>query len=242
MIGCGVNGAWAARCLAAAGYGEGSCSTRAPRRRRHWLSSSAGRRHARRGGRGGRRRHRHPGGDAGDPGRRPASGPAPRRARRRCDGKGEVELDALARCSLFCDEWVQASKGGELSGAVAAGTVDRARVTEIGGAARAGTRTAVDGRDHPVRLHGLASRTRVDRPRDPGPRDRHRRARGRRNGACAAADHNPLSRLRSLAVLPRQAYAEASFGRRVYLYGPRLVGVVRGDRKPGGRGPRRSPS
>ena len=47
-------------------------------------------------------------------------------------GKAEVELAALERCSLFCDEWVQASTGGELSGAVAAGTVDRARVTEIG--------------------------------------------------------------------------------------------------------------
>jgi alanine dehydrogenase len=47
-------------------------------------------------------------------------------------GKAEVELAALARCALFCDEWEQASKGGELSGAVAAGVVDRARVTEIG--------------------------------------------------------------------------------------------------------------
>ena len=32
VIGCGVNGAWAARCLAAAGYGpRASASTRAPR-------------------------------------------------------------------------------------------------------------------------------------------------------------------------------------------------------------------
>ena len=36
-------------------------------------------------------------------------------------GKAEVEREALARCSLFCDEWEQASTGGELSGAVAAG-------------------------------------------------------------------------------------------------------------------------
>ena len=47
-------------------------------------------------------------------------------------GKAEVEPGALARCRLFCDEWEQASKGGELSGAVAAGAVDRERVTEIG--------------------------------------------------------------------------------------------------------------
>ena len=31
-------------------------------------------------------------------------------------GKAEVELDAFGRCRLFCDEWEQASKGGELSG------------------------------------------------------------------------------------------------------------------------------
>ena len=31
-------------------------------------------------------------------------------------GKAEVELGALERCRLFCDEWEQASKGGELAG------------------------------------------------------------------------------------------------------------------------------
>ena len=44
IIGCGVNGAWAARCLAAAGYGPGVCADPraggAPRRSRR---SSAGR-------------------------------------------------------------------------------------------------------------------------------------------------------------------------------------------------------
>jgi ornithine cyclodeaminase/alanine dehydrogenase-like protein (mu-crystallin family) len=43
-----------------------------------------------------------------------------------------VELDALARCRLFCDEWEQASKGGELSGGVTAGLVGREEVTELG--------------------------------------------------------------------------------------------------------------
>ena len=42
-------------------------------------------------------------------------------------GKAEVELEALQSCRLFCDEWEQASKGGELSGAVARGAVDFAR-------------------------------------------------------------------------------------------------------------------
>src|SRR5205085_11076135 len=47
-------------------------------------------------------------------------------------GKSEVELDALERCSLFCDDWAQASSGGELAGAVAAGRVVRDDVTALG--------------------------------------------------------------------------------------------------------------
>ena len=47
-------------------------------------------------------------------------------------GKAELEPAALERCRLFCDEWSQASAGGELSGAVAAGLVDRDHVTELG--------------------------------------------------------------------------------------------------------------
>ena len=47
-------------------------------------------------------------------------------------GKAEVELGGARALQLFCDEWEQASKGGELSGAVAAGLVERERVTELG--------------------------------------------------------------------------------------------------------------
>jgi ornithine cyclodeaminase/alanine dehydrogenase-like protein (mu-crystallin family) len=47
-------------------------------------------------------------------------------------GKAEVEADALAACSLFCDEWEQASGGGELSGPVARGEVSREDVRELG--------------------------------------------------------------------------------------------------------------
>jgi ornithine cyclodeaminase/alanine dehydrogenase-like protein (mu-crystallin family) len=47
-------------------------------------------------------------------------------------GKSEVELEALGRCHLFCDEWEQASGGGELAGAVSAGLVTRDLVTELG--------------------------------------------------------------------------------------------------------------
>jgi ornithine cyclodeaminase/alanine dehydrogenase-like protein (mu-crystallin family) len=47
-------------------------------------------------------------------------------------GKAEVAVDELRRAHLFCDEWEQASHGGELAGAVAAGVVGREDVTELG--------------------------------------------------------------------------------------------------------------
>ena len=47
-------------------------------------------------------------------------------------GKAEVEAAALARCRLFCDEWEQAAAGGELSGPVDRGEVDRDGVTQLG--------------------------------------------------------------------------------------------------------------
>jgi ornithine cyclodeaminase/alanine dehydrogenase-like protein (mu-crystallin family) len=47
-------------------------------------------------------------------------------------GKAEVALDELRGTHLFCDDWEQASHGGELAAAVAAGVVRRADVTEIG--------------------------------------------------------------------------------------------------------------
>jgi ornithine cyclodeaminase/alanine dehydrogenase-like protein (mu-crystallin family) len=50
------------------------------------------------------------------------------------DGPGKAEADpaAVARCRLFCDEWNQASHGGELTPAVEAGLVSRDQVTELG--------------------------------------------------------------------------------------------------------------
>jgi len=47
-------------------------------------------------------------------------------------GKAEAEVEAVARASLFCDEWQQAGHGGELTGAVEAGLVTREMVTELG--------------------------------------------------------------------------------------------------------------
>jgi len=133
LIGCGVNGAWAARCLAAAGYGPGVCCD--PR------AEAAGALAAELGWRAGTRAEAAaqdvvvtvtpaaaPVIEAGDL----RSGQHLATLGADAAGKAEVELAALERCSLFCDEWVQASKGGELSGAVAAGAIGRERVTEIG--------------------------------------------------------------------------------------------------------------
>jgi ornithine cyclodeaminase/alanine dehydrogenase-like protein (mu-crystallin family) len=47
-------------------------------------------------------------------------------------GKAEATIEAVASCALFCDEWKQASHGGELTGAVLAGLVARDQVTELG--------------------------------------------------------------------------------------------------------------
>jgi ornithine cyclodeaminase/alanine dehydrogenase-like protein (mu-crystallin family) len=47
-------------------------------------------------------------------------------------GKAEVAVTELERSHLFCDDWEQASHGGELAAAVAAGVVAREDVTELG--------------------------------------------------------------------------------------------------------------
>jgi ornithine cyclodeaminase/alanine dehydrogenase-like protein (mu-crystallin family) len=133
IIGCGVNGAWAARCLAAAGYGPGVCAD-VREESAQALASELG-------WRVGDRAEAAsqdvvvtvtPGDEpvilAGDlrPGQHIAVLGAD------AHGKQEVELDALERCRLFCDEWEQASSGGELSNGVSAGVVDREQVTQLG--------------------------------------------------------------------------------------------------------------
>jgi alanine dehydrogenase len=51
-------------------------------------------------------------------------------------GKAEATIDAIEHVKtngrLFCDEWQQATHGGELTGAVAAGLIERTDVTELG--------------------------------------------------------------------------------------------------------------
>jgi ornithine cyclodeaminase/alanine dehydrogenase-like protein (mu-crystallin family) len=133
IVGCGLHGAWAARCLAAAGYGPGVCADPRP--------EAAGALAAELGWSAGSRAEAvrqdvvccvtpgaQPVVDAGDlhPGVHlnmlGADGP----------GKAEATVGAVASCALFCDEWDQASHGGELTGAVEAGRVRRSDVTELG--------------------------------------------------------------------------------------------------------------
>ena len=133
IIGCGVNGAWTARCLAAAGYGPGICADARPERAEA-LAAELGWRVAARDEAA-----------AQDlvatvtPGEQPVILGSDLRAGQHlavlgadAEGKSEVEPAALERCRLFCDEWQQAAGGGELAGAVAAGRVSRDAVTQLG--------------------------------------------------------------------------------------------------------------
>jgi alanine dehydrogenase len=133
IIGCGLHGAWAARCLAADGYGPGVCFDPRPEAAAAVADEL--------GWRVGTREEAleadvvccvTPGAEpvihAGDlrPGQHlnmlGADGP----------GKAEATLDAVVACTLFCDEWAQASHGGELTGAVEEGLVEREQVTDLG--------------------------------------------------------------------------------------------------------------
>jgi alanine dehydrogenase len=133
IIGCGEHGTWAARCLQTAGYASGVCAD--PR------EEAAGALARELGWTAGTRAEAlacdvvccvtpghevvvdtgdvHPGVHLNMLG---ADGP----------GKAEASLGAVASCELFCDEWAQASHGGELTGAVEAGLVERGQVTDLG--------------------------------------------------------------------------------------------------------------
>jgi alanine dehydrogenase len=133
IIGCGVNGAWAGRCLAAAGYGPGICSDL----RADAAASLAGELGWAVGERADAAKQDivvsvTPGGQpvilASDlrPGQHLAALGAD------AAGKAEVELDAVERCRLFCDERDQAARGGELANAITAGAVAADQLTELG--------------------------------------------------------------------------------------------------------------
>lgn len=133
IVGCGVNGSAAARCLAAVGYRDGVCADLRPEAAEA-LAAELGWR-------------------AGavtealacdvivtvTPGAEPVIDAADivsgcHLAVLGADGHGKAELTAaaLGRCELFCDQWEQASTGGEIAAAVTAGTVRRGDVTDLG--------------------------------------------------------------------------------------------------------------
>ena len=133
IVGCGVHGSWAARCLAAAEYGPGVCYDPDPER----AGSLAG----------------ELGWEAGalddalacdvvtcvTPGDEPVVRASDLRPGMHLSmlgadaaGKAEAEVEAVTQCVLFCDEWEQASHGGELTGAVRTGATSRDDVTELG--------------------------------------------------------------------------------------------------------------
>ncbi len=133
IIGCGLHGAWSARCLAEAGYGPGVCADPQPAAARalaeelDWRPGTTGQ------------------AMAADvvccvtPGREalfdaPDLRPGQHLNMLGADGPGKAEatLAAVAACHLFCDEWEQAAHGGELTGAIDAGLVQRADVGELG--------------------------------------------------------------------------------------------------------------
>jgi alanine dehydrogenase len=133
VIGCGVNGAWAGRCLAAIGFGDGICAD---------LQEEAATALATELGWRAGTREQALGCDVivtVTPGERPVVGAGELRAGAHlavlgadAHGKAEVEAAELARCRLFCDQWEQASSGGELAGPVARGEVTREQVTDLG--------------------------------------------------------------------------------------------------------------
>ena len=135
IVGCGLHGAWAARCLVAEGYGGGICHD--PRAEvAEALAAELG-----------------DGWRAGSleealgcdivtcvtPGAEPVVGVDDLRPGLHLNmlgadgpGKAEATIDAVAACDLYCDEWAQASHGGELTGAVEAGRATREDVTDLG--------------------------------------------------------------------------------------------------------------
>jgi alanine dehydrogenase len=140
ILGCGVNGAWVARCMAAAGFGPGVCFDPDPVAARRiadelgWTVAGA--------------RAEAVGADVVccvTPGSEPVidlndlhPGMHLNMLGADAAGKAEATLEVVGACTLFCDEWQQASHGGELTEAVRTGLVGRDRVTELG-AVLAGT-------------------------------------------------------------------------------------------------------
>lgn len=133
LIGSGLHGAWAARCLAEVGFRDGICfdvdAARATELAGElgWSSGSL---------------EEALGCDVVTlvtPGKQPVVRAADIRPGTHYNalgadgsGKAEMEVAAVAACRVFVDEWEQASHGGEITGAVSRGLVARKDVDELG--------------------------------------------------------------------------------------------------------------
>jgi len=62
-------------------------------------------------------------------------------------GKAEIATRELGRARLFCDDWEQASHGGELAAGIAAGVLARDDVTELGAVLAGAAEGRADGDD-----------------------------------------------------------------------------------------------
>ena len=130
IVGCGLHGTWAARCLAAAEYGPGVCFDPDPEAAGQLAGELGWEAGTPRGRARLRRRHLRDAGQRAGRASRATCGPASTStcsaptapARRRPSPR------RWRAAELFCDEWEQASHGGELTGAVEAGLVDREQV------------------------------------------------------------------------------------------------------------------
>jgi alanine dehydrogenase len=133
LIGCGLHGRWAGACLKTAGYDEGICADVNPAAARAaadelgWNSGTL---------------------DEAlgcdvitlvTPGYKPVMRASDLRPGTHLNalgadgpGKAEMTVEAVEQCELYCDEWRQASHGGELTGAVGSGLIAQNRVTELG--------------------------------------------------------------------------------------------------------------
>ena len=133
MIGCGLHGTWAARCLAAAEYGPGICFDPDP--------EAAGELAGELGWEVGSREDAlacdivtcvTPGNETVVHVEDLRPGLHLNMLGADAPGKAEADLEVVAAAEVFCDEWEQASHGGELTGAVEAGRLAREQVTELG--------------------------------------------------------------------------------------------------------------
>ncbi|HWC28101.1 MAG TPA: hypothetical protein VG474_16040 [Solirubrobacteraceae bacterium] len=133
IVGCGLHGAWTGRCMTAAGYDDGVCfdpraeTAAALAEELGWAVGDL------------------PAALACDvvccvtPGAAIVVQRDDLRAGQHLNmlgadgsGKAEASIEAVVACELFCDDWTQASHGGELTGAVDAGLVGPDDVTPLG--------------------------------------------------------------------------------------------------------------